>query len=114
MRAELRLGSGGAPAEGGSALLTRLAPLLQQASRDGAVLSATPCALLVRSFSGDPTVEDFRCEPALSPVPSRPHGTPLPRMPASAEWSLVGQPTGLAEPAARLEPGRRASACRTR
>ena len=28
--AEFRLGSGGAPAEGGSALLTRLAPLLQQ------------------------------------------------------------------------------------
>jgi len=30
---ELRLGSGGAPAGGGSALLTRLAPLLQQASK---------------------------------------------------------------------------------
>ncbi len=66
--------------------------------------SATPCALLVQSFSGDPTVEDFRGEPALSLVPSRPHGTPLPRMPVSAEWSLVGQPTGLAEPAARPEP----------
>ncbi len=70
----------------------------------GTVPSVTRCALLVQRFSGDLTVEDFGCEPARLPVPSRPPGTPPRRLPASAERSFVGRPTGLGEPAGRPKP----------
>ena len=65
-------------------------------------------------LSDDPIGEDFGCEPARLPVLSPAPGTPARRMPASAELSLGGcslaagslveRPTGLAEPAGRLEP----------
>ena len=75
---------------------------------DGTVPLLTRRAPLVQSFSGDPTVEDFGCEPAWQPVPSQPPGTPPRRTRARAEsWlvePLVGRPTGWAEPDGRPEP----------